>query len=471
MRDSTASSSHLGVIKIAFAAALGGFLFGYDTAVINGAVEAIQSPQAGFGLTPGELGFAVAIVLGGAAIGSWFAGSFAQRWGRVRVMVCAALLFSISALGSGLAFGFWDFAWWRMVGGIGVGCAAVIAPAYIAEVSPAHLRGRLGSLQQLAIAVGLFASFVINAGIAYLAGSPSDSWWGGLSAWRWMLMAELIPAILYGLIALRLPESPRYLVSTGQQATAVRIMREMGIDPNPQQRVRLIEQTLDQDHPPSVRDITDRKTLLKPIVWTAIALAFIAQFSGINIILYYASSLWRAVGFSAGLALVVPIGTTLIGIIMTVVGMLLIDRIGRKKLLIIGSIGMAVSLIAVGLIFFRAETVDGQLRLSEQLSWSALILAHVFYIFFCGTWGPALWVLLGEMFPNRLRTSGLAIATFANWIGNVIVTWSFPLMLVGIGLGWTYLFYGACCLLSLLLVTRWIPETLNKELEDMQDGV
>ena len=201
------------VIYISVIAALGGFLFGFDTAVISGTVESIKSPEFGFGLTAGELGFAVASVLIGSAIGAWYAGIAAIKFGRVKVMLIASVLFSLSAIGSAFAFNLWDFSFWRLVGGLGVGIAAVIAPAYIAEVSPAHLRGRLGSLQQLAIAIGLLVSFISNYVLANIDNSPNAPLWGGLLAWRWMLLVEVFPAVLYGIMALKLPESPRYLVS------------------------------------------------------------------------------------------------------------------------------------------------------------------------------------------------------------------------------------------------------------------
>lgn len=462
-------SRYSSVIQISIIAALGGFLFGYDTAVINGAVSAIASAETGFDLTPGMLGFAVASVLGGAAFGAAFAGIAASRWGRVRIMVIAAILFCLSAIGSGLAVSLIDFVFWRIVGGVGVGIAAVIAPAYIAEVAPAHIRGRLGSLQQLAIAFGLFASFVVNALIAYKAGSAEETFWFGITAWRWMLMAEIVPALLYGLMALRLPESPRYLVVQKREKEALKVLAEYTNDPDPQGRVTLIKKTVSQeDKVVYFKNVTAKGTLLAPVVWLALALSILSQFSGINIILYYASSLWNAVGFSSGLALIVPIGTTLLGILMTIVGMLFIDKVGRKKLLLIGSVGMAVSLAITGLIFYGAEQTETGLNLTGGMAWAALISAHLFYVFFCGTWGLTLWVVLGEIFPNKMRAAGIGIATFGNWIGNLAVTWSFPPMMASWGLGNTYLFYSVCCLVSIYVVLKYLPETNGMHLEDME---
>lgn len=459
----------MAVIYISVIAALGGFLFGFDTAVISGAVDSIKSVEYGFGLTSGELGFAVASVLFGSALGAWYAGVAAMKFGRVRVMLTAAVLFSVSALGSALAGSLWSFVVWRFIGGLGVGIAAVIAPAYIAEVAPAHLRGRLGSLQQLAIAIGLFISFVSNYALSNIAGSPNNELWGGLLAWRWMLLVELFPAVLYGIMALKLPESPRYLVTLGKDKEAADVLTKYVGESKPLEKVKEIRSSLGNlDDVVSVKNVLSSKTLFLPVVWVGIVIAFISQFTGINIILYYASSLWSAVGFSQSLSFAVPIGTTTIGVIMTVVGMFTIDRVGRRKLLLTGSVGMAIFLWITGFIFLNAEQTENGLLLAQNLAWMALISAHLFYIFFCFTWGPAVWVVLGELFPNRIRTTGLGIATCANWIGNIIVTWTFPPMLESFGLAPTYMFYGVCCAASFFVVKKFLPETANRELEDMQ---
>lgn len=459
----------MAVIYISVIAALGGFLFGFDTAVISGAVDSIKSVEYGFGLTSGELGFAVASVLFGSALGAWYAGVAAMKFGRVRVMLTAAFLFSVSALGSALAGSLWSFVVWRFIGGLGVGIAAVIAPAYIAEVAPAHLRGRLGSLQQLAIAIGLFISFVSNYALSNIAGSPNNELWGGLLAWRWMLLVELFPAVLYGIMALKLPESPRYLVTLGKDKEAADVLTKYVGESKPLEKVKEIRSSLGNlDDVVSVKNVLSSKTLFLPVVWVGIVIAFISQFTGINIILYYASSLWSAVGFSQSLSFAVPIGTTTIGVIMTVVGMFTIDRVGRRKLLLTGSVGMAIFLWITGFIFLNAEQTENGLLLAQNLAWMALISAHLFYIFFCFTWGHAVWVVLGELFPNRIRTTGLGIATCANWIGNIIVTWTFPPMLESFGLAPTYMFYGVCCAMSFFVVKKFLPETANRELEDMQ---
>lgn len=237
-----------------------------------------------------------------------------------------------------------------------------------------------------------------------------------------MLLIELLPVLLYGVTALKLPESPRYLVAKNRLDEAQAILIRYGGEQQPEEKIREIQASLgNPDDIVAIKNVLSPKTLFVPVVWVGICFAFVAQFSGINIILYYASSLWAAVGFSQGLSFAVPIGTTIIGVLMTVVGMLLIDKIGRKKLLLAGYVGMGISLWITGFIFFYAKQGDTGLVLAPHLSWLALISAHVFYIFFCGTWGPAMWVVLGEIFPNKIRTTALGIAVCANWIGNVMV--------------------------------------------------
>lgn len=224
-RTSEEESFHTGrVVMISMVAALGGFLFGFDTAVINGAVDAVQTS---FGISAGLTGFTVSSALLGCVVGAYLAGRLADRWGRTRVMVLASVLFTVSALGSGLAVGAWDLILWRVIGGLGVGAASVIAPAYIAEVAPPAIRGRLGSLQQLAIVSGIFVALLADAWLAGVAGGAIEELWLGAAAWRWMFWAELIPAVLYGVLALTIPESPRYLLARGLVAEARKVLRSI----------------------------------------------------------------------------------------------------------------------------------------------------------------------------------------------------------------------------------------------------
>ncbi|MCD2262633.1 sugar porter family MFS transporter [Dietzia aurantiaca] len=463
-------SFHTGrVVIISLVAALGGFLFGFDTAVINGAVDAVQES---FGMGAGLTGFAVSSALLGCIAGAFLAGRLADRWGRTRVMVLASVLFTVSALGSGLAVSPWDLIVWRVIGGLGVGAASVIAPAYIAEVAPPAIRGRLGSLQQLAIVSGIFVALLSDAWLAGVAGGAIEQLWLGAAAWRWMFWAELIPAVAYGVLALTIPESPRYLVGRGQLDRAKAVLRSLqdgGVD----DRIREIRGTLREDRKRTWRDlVTPGGRNLLPIVWIGIVLSVFQQAVGINVIFYYSTSLWQSVGFTEADALTQTVITSVTNIVVTVVAIALIDRIGRRRLLMIGSVGMTVSLALMAAMFSQATMApgaDGELapQLGDVQGLIALIAANWFVVFFGISWGPAVWVLLGEMFNNRIRTTALGLAAAAQWAANFAVSTAFPPM-AELSLTFTYGFYAVAALLSLLFVARFIPETNGRSLEDIE---
>src|SRR6266568_471668 len=284
---------HFGyVVFIAAAAAMGGFLFGYDSSVINGAVTGIQKH---FNVGSNQTGFAVASALLGSAFGAWFAGLLADRIGRVKVMLIASVLFVIS----GVSFSIVDLSIWRIVGGMGIGIASVIAPAYIAEVAPPQYRGRLGSLQQMAIVLGIFISQLINYGLAQAAnGQTTNNLWG-LPAWRWMLIIEAFPALFYGLLALLVPESPRYLIANNKDAQAVEVLTKVeGRNIDVQGRIAEIRSVIASEHKPAFRDLLGPTGFVLPIVMIGIGLSIFQQFVGINVIFYYSSLLWQSVGYN-----------------------------------------------------------------------------------------------------------------------------------------------------------------------------
>jgi SP family sugar:H+ symporter-like MFS transporter len=463
-------SFHTGrVLVLTAVAALGGFLFGFDTSVINGGVDAIQET---FGMGSALTGFTVSSALLGCMVGAYLAGRLADRWGRTRVMVLASLLFSISALGSGFAFGAWELILWRLVGGLGVGAASVIAPAYIAEVAPPSIRGRLGSLQQLAIVSGIFVALLSDAWLAGAAGGAIEELWMGAAAWRWMFWAELIPAVAYGVLALMIPESPRYLVANGLVDEARKVLRSIqdrGVD----HRIDEIRRTVRQDEKKSVRDLfrPGGKNLL-PIVWIGIALSVFQQLVGINVIFYYSTTLWQAVGFSEEDALTQSVITAVTNIVVTLVAIALIDKIGRRRLLITGSTGMTISLGVMAFMFSTATMApgaDGEMapQLGDTQGLIALIAANAFVVFFGMSWGPGVWVLLGEMFNNRIRSTALGVAAAAQWLANFAVSTSFPSM-AELSLWFTYGVYAVAALLSLLFVAKFVPETMGKSLEEME---
>ena len=282
------------VVLISAAAALGGFLFGFDTAIINGAVAALTTS---FNANSVSVGLAVSLALLGSALGAFYAGKIADRYGRLKAMIASAVLFTISAIGSGAAVGIWDFTAWRLLGGIAVGAASVISPAYIAECSPANLRGRLGSLQQLAIVIGIFIALLCDYFIAVSAGSAELPFWFGVTAWRWMFWTEVVPAVIYGISALMIPESPRYLVAQGKEEEATKVLSKI-LKGNVRDKITEIRRTVLRERQPKFSDLLARSGGLLPIVWIGIGLSVFQQFVGINVIFYYSSILWRAVGFS-----------------------------------------------------------------------------------------------------------------------------------------------------------------------------
>ncbi|GAA4610944.1 sugar porter family MFS transporter [Saccharopolyspora hordei] len=461
-RASGAATEHLGhVVMIAGAAALGGFLFGYDTSVINGAVDAIQQH---FDVGPALTGLTVSSALLGSAVGAGIAGGLADRVGRIRVMQLAAILFIISAVGSAVPFAIWDLALWRVVGGVAIGIASVIAPAYIAEVAPAAYRGRLASLQQLAIVLGIAISQLVNYALAQAAGGSASGTLGPLQAWQWMLGAAAVPAVVYLVVASTIPESPRYLVAVGELDRAREVLSQVESG-DPDERVADIEAALGGEHKPRLSDLRGRFGLL-PIVWVGMAIAALQQFVGINVIFYYSSSLWHSVGIDESSSLLLSLFTSIVNIIGTFVAIALVDKIGRKPLLVIGSVGMAVSLAVTGWAFSFAEVVGDEAQLPFQWGAVALVSASAFVLFFAASWGVVMWVLLGEMFPARIRAAALALGTATNWVANWLVTVSFPSMRDW-NLPVTYFLYAAFALVSVVFVVKYLKETKGRTLEEM----
>lgn len=459
------SGSGHGAVRIASVAALGGLLFGYDSAVINGAVKSIQQA---FMISDAALGFAVASALLGAAVGAMTAGRLADRVGRLAVMKLAAVLFFISALGAALAPSVWILVGFRIIGGLGVGVASVIAPAYIAETSPTSIRGRLGSLQQLAIVSGIFLSLTIDALLAHLAGGASNDLWLGAPAWRWMFLLMTVPAVVYGLLTLTIPESPRYLVATYRIPEARRVLTMLLGEKDLDITVSRIQESLQNEQAPSWRDMR------RPgggffgfygVVWVGLALSVFQQFVGINVIFYYSNVLWEAVGFDESSSFVITVLTSVVNIVTTLIAIALIDKIGRKPLLLIGSTGMTITLTTMAVIFGTAPQVGGQPQLNGAAGPIALVAANLFVVAFGMSWGPVVWVLLGEMFPNRIRAAALGLAAAGQWAANWLITVTFPELRNVLGVA--YGFYALCAALSLVFVARWVRETKGVSLEDM----
>ncbi|SOE46719.1 MFS transporter, sugar porter (SP) family [Fibrobacter sp. UWT3] len=457
---------HMGhIVLITLSAAIGGFLFGFDSSVINGANGALK---AHFNATDYELAWAVSLALISAAIGAFFAGRIADAFGRVRCMLFASDLFLISAIGSGIPFGISDFILWRVIGGFGIGMASIIAPIYIAETAPAHLRGRLGSMQQFAIVIGIFVALLSNYLIVQIAGAANNTIIGSVKAWQVMFWVEIIPAVLYGYAAWKLPESPRYLIHKGFTDQARDVLAKINPE-GVEKEVEIIQASFKNKKQPKFTDlleIINGRERISPILWAGLGLAILQQLVGINVIFYYGTMLWQSVGFGESDAFLTSVISSAVNLVMTVVAILLIDKIGRKPLLLIGSIGMAVTLSTLTICFMSAGA-DGSLP--GMAAVIALIAANLYITFFAATWGPVMWVMLGEMFNNRIRTIAIAICGLAQWFANFVVTWTFPVLTGkdGIGVGPTYAIYSFFAIFSIFFVAKFIKETKGKELEDM----
>jgi SP family sugar:H+ symporter-like MFS transporter len=455
------------IIAITVVATLGGLLFGFDSGVINGTVEGLQSA---FNSDSAGTGFNVASILLGCAVGAFFAGQLADRYGRKTLLIVAAVFFIISAWGSGISTASLEFVMYRILGGLAVGGASVMAPAYISEIAPAHLRGRLSSIQQVAIISGLFLAFISNYFIADLAGSSVSEFWWGYAAWRWMFWIELIPATIFLVGLFFIPESPRYYVVTNRGGEASEVLKKLYDKDTADKKVEEIKKSVEKySTKPRLSDLLNSATKnVKPIVWVALGLATFQQLVGINVVFYYGAVLWQAVGFSESDSLLINIISGAVSIAAVLIAIGLIDKIGRKPLLWGGSAGMAISLAVVTYAFFTGSLgPEGGLILSDTMGVVALIAANVYVFFFNGSWGPVMWVMLGEMFPNQIRGSGLAVSGLAQWLSNFAITITFPIFLVGIGLAGAYGIYAIFAAISIVFVVKMVPETKGKELEDM----
>lgn len=513
---SSSTQTNMGfVILISLIATIGGFLFGFDSGVINGTYDGLNKA---FSLTTGETvrselsiylafgsailatiglyyirkeflivaalmfvafmweaqednSFRVASMLLGCAFGALIAGSAADKYGRWWVLMISAIMFIISAWGSGIATGSIEFIIYRVIGGLAVGAASIICPAYISEVTPAQYRGKLSSVQQIAIISGLFFAFLSNYFLAKFAGGSTAILWWGYETWRWMFWMELIPAFVFLFALFFIPESPRFLVSQGKDSKAAKVLSNLYGATNAQNKIEEIHGTLAKDHKPSFKDIINHTTKrVRPIVMVGFGLAVLQQFVGINVVFYYGAVLWQAAGFSESDALLTNVLSGAVSIAACFITFFLVDKVGRKPLLWVGSIGMTVTLALVAFAFAGAPVDEaGKLQLSSNNGILALIAANLYVVFFNMSWGPVTWIMLGEMFPNQMRGSALAIAGLAQWGANFLITWTFPILLASaIGLAGAYSIYTFFSLFSVFFVMWYIKETKGKELEQME---
>ena len=431
-------------------AALGGLLFGFDTAVISGTTDALTRV---YSLGSGALGFTVASALLGTIVGALAAGKPADRYGRRASLFVVALLYFVSAIGTALAFDWYSFLIFRFLGGLAVGGASVISPLYIAEISPAHYRGRLVAITQFNIVFGILLAFFSNYVIASLG--------IGESAWRWMFGVEAAPALAFFLLLYLTPRSPRWLMAKNRVDEAREVLAHLGRRSGEVDReVAEIRESLDLEHH-QTNEPFFRAAYLRPIL-LAVAIAMFNQLSGINALMYYAPHIFSMAGAGASSALLQTVAVGGTNLLFTMAALLIIDHFGRRRLMLVGSVGYIVSLSATAWAFYTYGTeFDRTGGLIVLVSLLVFIASHAF------GQGAVIWVFIGEVFPNRVRARGQALGSFTHWIMAAAISWTFPMIAEYSG-GHTFAFYAAMMVLQLLWVIFVMPETKRISLEAMQ---
>lgn len=446
------------ILGITAVATLGGLLFGYDTAVISGAEKSIQAYLInGLGLSSLVHGATISSALIGCIIGGSISGLISSAYGRKKGLFLAAILFFISALGSGFPeFMFfkqgeptmgllWMFNFYRIIGGIGVGLASAISPMYIGEIAPADIRGRLVSINQFAIIFGMLVVYFVNWGIAN--GKPLE--WINTIGWRWMFVSEAIPAALFGIFLFFVPETPRFLAIKNQNDKALHILT----------RINGIEQAklIFDDIKSSVEKSSAKLfSYGKIIILIGVLLSVFQQFVGINVALYYAPRIFESMGAEKDASMLQTVVMGLVNVIFTVVAIMTVDKWGRKPLLMVGSIGMAIGMFAIGLLAFM-----------KIIGISTLVFIIIYTASFMMSWGPICWVLISELFPNKIRGKAVAVAVAAQWAANYFISSTYPAMME-FSSGGTYWFYGIMSIISFFFVWKMVPETKGKTLEEME---
>jgi SP family xylose:H+ symportor-like MFS transporter len=440
---------------IAMSAALGGLLFGYDTAVISGAIGNLTQY---FHLSSVETGWAISSALVGCLLGAMVSDYSSTKYGRKYTMLFAAVLFILNSIGTAIPNSFTMFVIFRIIGGIGVGIASMVVPMYIAEIAPPKRRGALVGNYQLAIVIGIVLVYFVN----YFIALQGDAQWNLTTGWRWMFGSEVLPSILFLVFIFLIPESPRWLIQQGKPTEAKVVLEKI----NPSEDVASIQNEIQNSIKQETK--TQWQTLFKSefrvVLFVGIGLSILQQLTGINAILYYAPEIFKSLGSSTDASLLETSMLGVVNLIFTLISIYFVDKMGRKPLLYIGSIGMSVALLAVGtFIYFNSVG-----------NW-VLPFLLLFMASFSISWGPIVWVLLSEIFPNKIRSLALAISVFIQWIANFVVTQFFPSLVENNWLkqhfngAFPFYLFSVICLLSLVFVWKKVPETKNKTLEEMDE--
>jgi sugar porter (SP) family MFS transporter len=435
-------------VLISIVAALGGLLFGFDTAVIAGSLQYLKPF---FQLNDAELGLVVAAASIGCIPGALFAGRLADRFGRKKLMIVTALLYVIAALGSGIAGSFEQLVIYRLIGGVAIGMASTLAPIYISEVAPPNFRGRLGMLQQLAIVSGILLSFISN----YLIVRSSFSFLNNDNYWRYMLAAAVIPSLIFFILLLFVPESPRWLVLKNKLVEAKKVFGSIFTEGESLAQVKIVVDDIASESTPELKDVFTPR--FKKVVIIGLVFASIAQLTGINIVFYYAPLIF-AKTHVGGSVLFQTMLTGVVNLIFTVAAFWLIDRLGRKKLLLAGSWIMGACMFVLAALFY----------FNLLQNYFVLITIFVYIAGFASTWGVVLWVYVAEIFPNKIRGTATSIAVFGNWVANSIVSLTFPIMLSQLGAVPTFGIYGLINISMVLFVSRYVFETKGVPLEKIE---
>jgi len=456
-RDTDLTDHHAGSVTYVFlltlVAALGGLLFGYDTGVINGAIGPLK---AHFSLNPRQEGWAMGCALLGCAVGAAGAGALSDRFGRKKVLVLSAILFFISAVGTAIPQTIGTFIFYRILGGLGVGAASITSPMYIAEIAPARMRGRMVSVNQFAIVTGFLVVYFVN----YFIALQGDALWNERLGWRWMFGSEALPALLLLVLSFVIPESPRWLTKQGREQQAMHILTRVDGPAHARTELAEIKDTLTHESG-SLRQLLQPG--MKIVLVIGIVLAVLQQITGINVFLYFGTEIFKKMGSGTNVALLQTIVVGVVNLSFTIVAIWTVDRIGRKPLMMIGSTGMGVCLLAMGLAAYLQTT--GYWMLLFILGYIACFALSV---------GPVTWVILSEIFPTRIRGRAMAVATVCLWVANYIVSQTFPMMnespwlVATFHRGFPFWVYGAFCLVLLLFVRAFVPETKGKTLEQIE---
>ncbi|MEY3368640.1 MAG: hypothetical protein RI973_1795 [Bacteroidota bacterium] len=438
------------VYLITAVAALGGLLFGYDTAVISGAIGFLRTK---FELSDAMTGWAASSAIVGCIFGAMFAGYLSDKWGRKTVLMITAVLFAVSAIGSALPENLLQFGIFRFIGGMGIGAASMVSPLYITEVSPARIRGKLVSYYQLAIVIGILIVFFANT----LIQASGDEAWNVEYGWRYMMGTGLIPAVLFLVALFFVPESPRWLTRAGRESEAMAVLTKINGDIAARKILQEVKTALAQEEQGNLRDLFTGRFRKATLV--GIVLCIFSQVQGINAIMYYAPEIFKAVGVGTDAAFQQTVVVGLINVLFTFVAIRLVDQAGRKALLLIGGAGMGLSLLLVGLAFYNNWTGYG------------LLVFILFYIAcFAASYGPVTWVIISEIFPVKLRGVAMSVATFALWLAVYLVTQTFPMLLGSAGPAITFWIFAGMSALGFLFVWSQVPETKEKTLEEIEQS-